>query len=107
MVKDVHNVLQDDHNEELEEDQDPPPASSSAQLSTQPLSDEMSLVILGAITSLTDEFKGFSTQVDDAFEHFNDNFRGLDSRMSRMEENIAFLMSQFLLPPPPLSPQGD
>ncbi|KAH1097226.1 hypothetical protein J1N35_014147, partial [Gossypium stocksii] len=71
---------------------------------------EISVVILGAITSLTDEFKAFSTQVGGAFEHINDNFHGLDSRMPRMEENIAFLMFQFLPhhpPPLPPSPQGD
>ncbi|KAH1056528.1 hypothetical protein J1N35_034593 [Gossypium stocksii] len=88
----------------LEEDQDPSLASSSIQSSAQPHSDEMSVVILGAITSLIDEFRGFNTQVDDAFKSVNDNVHGLDSRMFRMEENIAFIMYQFPSPPPP---QGD
>ncbi|MBA0705969.1 hypothetical protein Golax_018116, partial [Gossypium laxum] len=79
---------------------DPPPTSSSAPPSALPLSD-MSAAILGVITCLSEEFRGFHTQVDDAFERVNNNVSGLDSRMPKMEENIAFLMSQFPPPPPP------
>ncbi|KAH1114778.1 hypothetical protein J1N35_008156 [Gossypium stocksii] len=65
------------------------------------LSNEVSVIILGTITSLIKEFRGFSTRVDNAFEHVNNNVSGLDSRMSRVVENIVFLMSQFPHPPPP------
>ncbi|MFQ6622105.1 hypothetical protein Gotur_001951 [Gossypium turneri] len=84
--------------------QDPPPSSSSAQLFAPPLSDDMSTTILGAITSLTEEFKGFRTRPDDAFEHINNNLNSLDSRMSRMEENVALLKFHF---PPPFPPHQD
>ncbi|KAK5825745.1 hypothetical protein PVK06_020609 [Gossypium arboreum] len=69
-VKYVHHFPQDDHNEELEE-QYPLPASSSAQSSAQPLSNEMFAIILSAVTSLNETFRGFNTQVDDAFEGVN------------------------------------
>ncbi|KAH1121952.1 hypothetical protein J1N35_005112 [Gossypium stocksii] len=64
----------------------------------------MSAAILGAITSLTEEFRGFHTRADDAFEHVNNNLNSLDSRMFRMDENIALLKSHF---PPPLPPHQD
>lgn len=91
-VKDDYPNPQDVDDEDLEEDhddippseQDPPPASSSAQPSTPTLSDDMFSTILSAITSLSEEFRGFRTRVDDVFERVNNNVSSLDSRMSRM-----------------------
>ncbi|KAK5842404.1 hypothetical protein PVK06_004756 [Gossypium arboreum] len=109
ITKRISQKLKNDDHKDLEEyhddiplaKQDPPPTFSSTPPSIFPLSDN---IILGAITSLIEEFRGFRTQVDDAFEHVNNNVSGLNSRMSRMEENVAFLMSQCRPSP---SPQED
>ncbi|KAH1046423.1 hypothetical protein J1N35_037207 [Gossypium stocksii] len=66
----------------------PPPASSSAQPSTSSHSDDMAATIFSAITSLSEEFKGFHNLVDDVFDQVNNNVSSLNSRM-------------FQFPPPP------
>ncbi|KAH1121738.1 hypothetical protein J1N35_004898 [Gossypium stocksii] len=64
-VKDVHHIPQydddDDHDDIPPAEQDPPPTSSSTLPSTLPLSNGMSAAILGVITSLSKEFRGFRT----------------------------------------------